>query len=400
MQLKNLQIILIFVTYVSLVLSSPIIDDSEIPTESIQELEATEEFNIINDNFRVTEFRGDDKIDDVLAVGGFDNDTDLVRFVLNKMGYQNVTDIYFNNTGMACSAFQVPNEDGNGYYFGRNFDWYDSNAAILINHPDNGYSSISTVNPDFINWLAEGLSFEDLLNKIYTQPNSIVKIPDDILRVASVFAPLDGLNEKGLSISINMVYSNPVNQTTPGLTDLTVLPLIRVLLDKAANVDEALEIIKNVNLHNSLGLDFHYLIADASGKCVTVEYVNSQLAVTETKVITNFYLSQEDEDIGKDRYDIILEMMNKYPKMSFENAKETAMSASKYNTQWTVIYDQVNLEATYYRQLNFEQGYHIKLFDDLFTVEDDVKTVVVSDTENLEYEEDSNSDDETETETI
>jgi len=55
---------------------------------------------------------------------------------------------------------------------------------------------------------------------------------------------------------INMVYSNPVNQTVPGLTDLTVLPLIRVLLDKAANVDESLEIIKNDNLHNSFELGF------------------------------------------------------------------------------------------------------------------------------------------------
>ena len=102
-----------------------------------------------------------------------------------------------------------------------------------------------------------------------------------------------------------------------------------------------------------LNLNFHYLIAEASGKCVTVEYINSQLAITETKISSNFYLSQEDEGVGKDRYDIILDMMNKYPKMNFENAKETALAASKYNTQWTVIYDQVNLEATYYRQLNF-----------------------------------------------
>jgi len=259
-QIKNIYIILIFVIFVSLVLSSPIKDGTEIPTESIQELKATEEYQTINDNLKITEFRGDDKVDAILIleVGGFDKDIDFVKFILNEMGYQNVTDIFFNGKGMACSAFQVPNEhgDGDGYYFGRNFDWYDSNFLILINHPDNGYSSISTVNPDFINWAAEGLPFNDLLNKIYSDPNSIVKIPDDILRMASLYPPLNGLNEKGLSIFINMVYSNPVNQTVPGLTDLTVLPLIRVLLDKAANVDEALEIIKNDNLHNSFELEF------------------------------------------------------------------------------------------------------------------------------------------------
>ena len=44
-----------------------------------------------------------------------------------------LTNIYFNNNGMACSAFQVPNEngDGDGYYFGRNFDWYDSNSTVF-----------------------------------------------------------------------------------------------------------------------------------------------------------------------------------------------------------------------------------------------------------------------------
>jgi len=45
---------------------------------------------------------------------------------------------------------------------------------------------------------------------------------------------------------------------------------------------------------------------------VGVKYINSQLAITETKISSNFYLSQEDEGVGKDRYDIILDIINKY----------------------------------------------------------------------------------------
>lgn len=406
MQFKNLQIILTFITFISFVLSSPINDNKEETKASIQYLETTEAVQSIDSVLKYTEFRGDDKLDAFIESGGSDNDMDIVFFVLNSMGL-NVTNVFLNTAGMACSAFQTPNEKGNGYYFGRNFDWMPSEPLILINHPDNGYSSISTVNTDFINWAAEGIPLEEVLDKVLSHPEDLIKIPDDLIRLIALYTPLDGINEKGLSVSINMVYNGPINQNKPGLPHVTSLPLIRYLLNKAATVDEAIEIIKNVNLHSSLELDYHYLIADATGKSVSVEYIDNEIEVNDTKILTNFYISKnaklnEHSDYSKDRYEIIQQMMDKYPNMSLENAADSLEAVTfKGDTQWSVIYDQLNLEATYYIKSNFKQGYHFKLLEN----NDDDDTIVVSDTEEttilieeIDSDSDSDSDDETENE--
>jgi len=396
MQFKNLQIVLTFVVFVSLALSSPIKDNTEGTNKSIEYIKVTEAVQSVDSVFKVTEFIGDDKVDAFLESGGADNDMDMALFVLNNFGYQNVTNVFFNTTGMACSAFQTPNEKGNGYYFGRNFDWMDSEPLVLVNHPDHGYSSISTVNTELINWAVENLPYEELEELATTHPEKMIKLPDDIVRIISIYAPLDGINEKGLSISINMVYNGPVDQNKSGLVNITSLPLIRVLLNKAATVDEAIEIIRNVNLHSSLDQDYHYLIADAYGNSVTVEYVNNEMEVIDTKLITNFYISKNVQAPGggKDRYDIIQQKMDVYPNMNLENAIDTAKSVSRAYTQWSVIYDQLNLEAFYYIKTNYEKGYHIKLFEDASNSDSDDDTIVV-DTEDLEEEENSDSDDDT-----
>jgi len=399
MQFKNLQIILTFIIFISLVLSSPINDNKEETETNIQFLKATEAVQSIDNILKYTEFRGDDKVDAFIESGGADSDMGAVFFVLDSMGL-NVTNVFFNTKGMACSAFQTPNENGDGYYFGRNFDWMSSEPFILVNHPDDGYSSISTVNAEYINWAAEGLPYEELLQKVWTHPEDLIKLPDELIRLIALYAPLDGVNEKGLSISINMVYSGPINQNTPGLKHITSLPLIRVLLNKAATVDEAIEIMKSFNLHSSFELDYHYLIADATGKSVTVEYINNEMEVIDTKVITNFYISEKAEysDYSRDRYEIINQMMEKYPNMTVENAMDSLEAVTfEGDTQWSVVYDQLNLEATYSIKSNFEKGYHIKLFED---IDSDDNTLVVTDTEDLIDEEDSYSDDETETEVM
>ncbi|OUM64220.1 hypothetical protein PIROE2DRAFT_67334 [Piromyces sp. E2] len=393
MQFKNLQIILVFVTYVSFVLSSPI-EVKDKTASSIQNLKATEEMQSITDKIKVTEFRGDDGVDALLEVGGFDNDSDMYRFILDRMGY-NITNIFINRKGMACSAFHSPNEKGNGYYFGRNFDWVnDCNKLIMVNHPDNGYSSISTVNTDFISWVNENYPLEQLMEIAVTQPELIKPLPDELVRLVSLYIPVDGINEKGLSISVNMVPGEFFNQNKEGLRHLTTGSANRVLLNKAANVDEALDILKNSNLHSTLDINIHFLISDSTEKSVTVEYINNKMIVSETKIITNFYIADEIKEYSIDedgRYKTIEDKMKQFPNMSINNVRDTlnAVNQEEY-TQWSVIYDQLNLEATYFFNINYEKGYHIKLFDD----ESDDETIVVSDLETSIVFDDSDSDDE------
>lgn len=365
MQFKNLKFILSFATYALLTVSSPIDQDSvkDEKVIPIQEIKATEDMKVITENFRVTEYRGDYGLDEMLEAGGFDNDFDLIKYTTKFIGYNDTSVFLKNDKGMACSAFQTPNIEGNGYFFGRNFDWIYCTPLIMVTYPDHGYSSISTVNTDFINWASENIPYEELYEKIVNHPQDINQLPDDILRISAIYTPMDGINEKGLSISVNMVPGNwTIHQRDSGKINLTTLSIVRVMLDKAATVDEALDIIKRTNLHASFDYLNHYLISDTNGKSVTVEYINGEPVVTETKIITNFYIAKELEGVGygQDRYDAIKNMMTEYPKMNADNVRD-ALAAAEESTQWSIVYDQLNIEATYYLRGNFKQGYHIKL---------------------------------------
>ena len=93
--------------------------------------------------------------------------------------------------------------------------------------------------------------------------------------------PLDGINEKGLCVS-DLVIDTPllINQDK-GKTDLTITTLIRLLLDKAASVDEALELINCFDIHSSAGMMHHLAISDRGGKSVVVEFYENEVYVIE-----------------------------------------------------------------------------------------------------------------------
>lgn len=59
-------------------------------------------------------------------------------------------------------------------------------AWVVSSKPETGYASISTVNMDFIGSVAS-------------------KLPDSVRTIVALYAPLDGMNEKGLCVSVNRI---------------------------------------------------------------------------------------------------------------------------------------------------------------------------------------------------
>ena len=52
-------------------------------------------------------------------------------------------------------------------------------------------------------------------------------------------------------------------------------------------------------MNSSIGISHHLSIADAHGKSIVVEYVNGEMLVSETKVVTNHYLTDcEKRGVG------------------------------------------------------------------------------------------------------
>ena len=218
-------------------------------------------------------YYGDYGFDEFLEVGAR-NDADIETFVTKRL--LKGLPINLGVTGDGCTAFVVRNESGD-ILFGRNFDFLYAPSLQLYTAPNNGYASVSTVNLAFAGYSGDNLPDGSFF--------------DTFLTLAAPFLPFDGMNEKGLAIALLAVPKAEVPYNPDKIT-LNTTTAIRLVLDKAATVEEAIELLKQYNIYFSGGIECHYLIADASGHSVIVEYVNQELCVveseTEYQIASNF----------------------------------------------------------------------------------------------------------------
>ena len=201
-----------------------------------------------------------------------------------------------------CTTFNATTPSGDKL-FARNYDYMDSPGMTVWTHPKDGYASVSTVSLYFFGY---GGSFlpEDLLTSLLT--------------LLAPYIPVDGMNEKGLSIGVLELETPETFQQTEK-KDITTTAVIRHVLDHAATVDEAIAIFNEFDMHDLLGAGctYHYQVADANGDTAIIEYVNGETTVikpdeTGTLVATNFWLSEgvDDSDgVGHDRYEIAKSML-------------------------------------------------------------------------------------------
>ena len=182
------------------------------PTSGIQELEA---------GFLMTRYDGDYGFDLFLGQGGAATDREVMGFLTSAL--LGGADMEFEGQPFGCSTAAGVNPEGERL-FGRNFDWNTCEALVMEAHPENGYASISTVNMDFIRQGAGGIG-QLFLN-------------DEARRIGALYAPLDGMNEKGLAVAVNMIQDSAVISQDRGKPDLTTTTAVRLLLDKAASVEE------------------------------------------------------------------------------------------------------------------------------------------------------------------
>ncbi|MCM1039671.1 MAG: linear amide C-N hydrolase [Ruminococcus sp.] len=300
-------------------------------------------------------FEGDYGFEEYLAGGGASSDADVAAFLLGYL-VGDAGDFSFGGDPFGCSTISVKNTDG-GQLFGRNFDWNRCNAMIVQSVPESGYASISTVNTDFI----QGVGFSHL--------------PDEMKALIALYAPLDGMNEKGLVVSVNMIQDNATIAQDTERPDITTTTAVRLLLDQAADTAEAVALLEKYDLHASMNYMVHFAIADADGKSVVVEYVDNEMVVVQTPVVTNFYMAEGDKKgIGTaqshTRYEMLTERLKESGIMSAEDVRDALRSVSKGNfgefesTEWSVVFNQSSGEAWYYHRENYEYGYIFRIGQD------------------------------------
>ncbi len=312
----------------------------------------------LEDGLYAMEYHSDYNLDQFLKQGGAVSDMAVADFVVND-AFHGLIDLHLRDmqgSPFGCSTLAVRSREGHTL-FGRNFDWGTCTAYIVKTRPTNGYASVSTVNMDF---LTKGLGLSD------------GPLPR-FLSVAAPYAPMDGMNEKGLCVAVLMIQDSPGFQQDEGRPDLTTTTAVRVLLDKAANVEEALALLEQYDLHASAGMMVHFALADASGRSVAVEYIDGQMSVIETPVVTNFYLTPGDKQgIGTEesklRYEILSQLLKEQDPMEMDEVRDALDQVSKHNfdsvyasTEWSVVYDQTDGSIRYYHRENYEKAYPFQL---------------------------------------
>lgn len=269
-----------------------------------------------------------------------------------------------------CSAFGIRLDDGD-YVMGRNYDFrYDSSAMLVYCSPKDGYKSVAFAALDNLNI---AVADKNLKSKLAC--------------LTSPFICLDGMNEKGLSIAVLTLDSEPTVQDTEKPNICTTLA-IRLVLDKAATTAEAVELLKQYDMIASSGRDYHFYINDASGDGRVVEWdcrsETRELIATPVRTVTNFFTIYEDivtEDHdngiyghGKDRYNKIekvFEQAEFYGSFTEKTAWDALQAAQQYpddkdltsNTQWSIVFNNTDqtLKIVFHR--NWEDAVSYDLND-------------------------------------
>ena len=241
----------------------------------------------------------------------------------------------------------------------RNFDFPYGTAMILHTTPDNGYESITTFSTDFFGF-GENYKPEGFQNQF--------------MALASLFMALDGINEKGLAIAVLDAGDKVVTKQDTPKPDLTTTSAVQYLLKNAANVKEALELLRGIDMNSDPGSAYHFSMADATGRSVAVEYVDNRMVVTESPFVTNHYLCKEKFEVGLHESDHRHEkLMEQYQKtggvMNEEHLTKAIASVTQLpekgaivgGTLWTMVMDLKHPSVTYYSRRHFDKPFHFEL---------------------------------------
>ena len=216
----------------------------------------------------VTPPTGDLTEDEIATLNSLEKVDD---YPLYTMRFQGAYDQYRNRASASttpewtCSLFAAMGNSQDMLY-GRNFDWEYSPALLLFTDPPDGYASVSMVD---IGYLVGEDQVKSLADLPLTERTALLVAP---------FWPFDGMNEHGLVVGMAAVPESEMPRD-PDKETIGSLMLIREMLDHARDVDEAVDIIESYNIAWSGGPALHYLIADASGRAVLVEFRKGEMII-------------------------------------------------------------------------------------------------------------------------
>ncbi|MEU8261791.1 carcinine hydrolase/isopenicillin-N N-acyltransferase family protein [Micromonospora sp. NPDC048999] len=222
-----------------------------------------------------------------------------------------------------CSLFAALG-DRSRPLFGRNFDWEPNPALVLRTDPPDGYASISLVDMSYLGVEDDPTGDRRLLN--------------------APLLPFDGMNERGLAVGL-AADDGATARPLPGRPMVGSVRILRLVLDEAATVDEAIAVFERYNLDFNGGPPLHYLLADATGASAVVEFVDGAMRAERGRgtwqALTNVpAVGVADRDLRRDhRYGLLAEALDRAGgAVDAPTALRMLGSVRQAHTRWSVAY--------------------------------------------------------------
>lgn len=305
----------------------------------------------------VMDYTADYRLDDMLCAG-VTSVAELTRYVRTHLLSGGDTPSAAPDAG--CSTFFCKSPDG-ACLVGRNFDYrMDMTAVLVRTRPEGAYASLSLADTG---WVGYGLgSLSD-------------GVTDISMAVSFPYLLMDGMNEKGLFVSVLKLDGTPARQHTGKPAAMTTV-LMRLALDRAASVGEAVALFAAYDMHAAAeDCDFHFLLADAAGRSAVIEYVNDQMRVLDAAIATNYYLdpSVTEEGAGRYRYDVIKytfdyrdAILTRTDAMALLRlVRQDGPEGESSYTQWSAVYDLTARALDVAVRHDYTRVFHASLYGNL-----------------------------------
>ncbi|MGM9735739.1 MAG: carcinine hydrolase/isopenicillin-N N-acyltransferase family protein [Candidatus Cryptobacteroides sp.] len=306
------------------------------------ELKAIRSLKMLEDGVYTFTFKGDYGFKEFLEQGGAKTDEEMGTYIAGFLshGYMKMPEAESVAYEAGCTSIQ-----GKGV-FARNFDFDEmgQNIVIVKTEPKDGYKSISTSTFAFLGYGPEWHPVAGM---------------DGFVALASTFVPLDGMNEKGVCIADLIELDGDTVAVDTEKPDLTIVGAIRLVLDYAASVDEAIELLGRYDIHPSIGMAHHLAIADADNS-VAVEWKGGEMHVTPAPVLTNHCIWESREHPMTGESHSRMERIGGLEPADAASALDAARQASYDNfTLWSVVYDRDARRGTWYFRCRWDNPVEI-----------------------------------------
>lgn len=317
------------------------------------------------------EYKAAYDLDDLVSKD-IDSNPELLDYIIGRIGKgipikmksAQVADEDGELATFNCTSFQAAKADGEGFWYGRNYDYFKNPTMVTVSHPKKGYASIAVSDMSHF-----GYSLDKLPGNFGSKLSCL----------AAIYAPLDGVNEKGLCTSIMALPKQAARQDF-GRHKVGTTVIMRLWLDRCATVQEALDLLETVDVNHdaAVGSGYHYMVADASGDCAVVEFdkwngwktmivrkgegENSML-VTNHLLSEKYYTTEPDPEVGNPhskswwRYDTVKAYLEERDgRLTFDEAQECLANVhwvdldwgngTIEDTQYSCVYDQSGLSLS------------------------------------------------------